>query len=136
MRIEIQGGETLETADEESFAKILASFHLEGKSMVTVYADDAASLSAFGCISDGFGVSYKCSKDSQGYSYCPAMLDLNQTKAIFAAFAQGDGNWKEKLVWKQSKPSVDIFINAVVVVVIISIGVLFLKEAIHWFKGM
>ena len=134
MRIEIQGGETLDTVNEQVLGKILEGLHPEGRSRVTAYASDAEWLSVLGCISEGFTLSYK-SPHKAGYQYCRNVLGFVEARAVLAAFVRGDADWKERLLLVQRRPSTDILIGTIVIIALASIVVLFLNDMFQWFNN-
>ena len=68
------------------------------------------------------------SSQQTGYVYCPTMLDMARTHAILLAFVQGDPDWRSGIAWKQHRPIVDNAIKIIVVAVVISIIIFFLKD--------
>ncbi len=129
----LQNGERLDALTNESIAGILEGLHSEGNGRVTFYVGDYEWISAFGCVSDGFGVSYWSSSIAP-IMYCPRILSSSEAQALIARFIRSEPGWQGALRWRAESRAVRIGIPLLVVAVIASILVLFVRDIAAWFK--
>jgi len=137
VRIEIEGRETIETADEQILSEILKSPHPNGSSRVIIHAGDGEWLSAFGSVGEGFSIAY-CRAGQTRYVYCPVRLSFAEANTLYLGFIEGDPDWYGRIHWKQQIPMVDTIIKVIVILVIAYIAISFFTDISHdislWFS--
>jgi hypothetical protein len=129
----LQSGERHDALNDESIAGILNSLHPESNARATFYAGDDEWLSAFGCVSFGFGVSYQSSSTAPTL-YCPSTLSLAEAQALIARFIRGEPGWQSPFRWRAESRAVRIGIPVLVVAIIASILILFARDIVALFK--
>jgi len=128
----LQGGERFDDLSEERIADILERLHPEYDARATFYLRDDAWLSAFGCVSDGFGMSHQ-SSSAAPIMYCSQTLSLPEARTLIARFIRGEPEWRGTLRWRVESRALRVGIALVVVAVTVSILILFARDIAAWF---
>lgn len=128
--VKLQSGERLDEISDGSVQRILENLHPEYNARATFYLSDEEWVSVFGCLSEGFAISFKDARQPD-VSYCSEMLDATHVRRILSLFFSGDASWKDGLPFKPVKSSVHRMITVIVICVVTSIIIFFVLDLLN-----
>ena len=127
--VKLQSGERFENPKEAQVASILESLHPEYNAQAIFYNGVDEWLSTFGCVTEGFAVSYQASS-AVPVLYCSQMLSISEAQSLIGRFLGREPGWRCGVSWKRESRAVRIGIATLVIAIIILILISFLRDVL------